>query len=424
MPERPPRVLAVLPSLFPSTIICVAKPLERLHRAGRIVLDLTLQCVVARHRVERADIVVLCHSIDPRFASLLAWIRECHKPLVYDLDDNLLEAPDDIPGLGYLREPARRELLATALRQADVVRVYSPDLQRSLAPLTPHVELVSGPLDWSLVPDEPPPPVPGRVRIVYATSRRQDRIGEMITEPLRRVLDEDQQAELTIWGPRLEPLAGHPRVRFEPFLRDYDRFFARFARAGFDIGLAPLPDDAFHRGKSNLKFREYAACGVAGVYSDTPVYNSSVVDGETGLLAGEQPEAWRSAIGRLVADRQLRGRIACQAREQARREFTAERTDADWMRQVTTLLAARRPSIEGQRATADQGDASGPLATLTALLRHLAWLCASVPQALVRHGIAATVDRARSHGEGLVQLMVWKLRSRLQARIHARAGRS
>lgn len=403
-------MLAVVPSLFPSTIICVAKPLQRLHRAGRIDLHLTLEFLASRRQVEHADVVVICHSIDPRFAGLLTWLRDCRTPLIYDLDDNLLDVPSDIPGMGYLREPARRDLLVAFLRQADVVRVYSPGLQTVVSAVAPTVELVSGPLDWSLVPGGTPARLPGRVRLVYATSRRQDRIGQMILGPLREALDACPEAELTIWGPRLEPLAGHPRVRSRPFVRDYDRFFSRFASEGFDIGLAPLPDDAFHRGKSNLKFREYAACGVAGIYSDTPVYSSSVIDGETGLLVGDDGKAWKAAIRRLIADRALRERIAGQARDYARRHFGEAITDRDWMTQISALIT--KPGAPRVARAPRRPSPSAWLAAAAAVARQAAWLGRKAVSVQRSHGTSAVVARAGAQAGALAELLRWRLHER------------
>ena len=402
-------MLAVLPSFFPSTIIGVAKPLQRMHRAGRIQLDLTLQSLVSRQRVARAEVVVLCHSIDPQAADLLAWIRELGRPLIYEIDDNLLDIPAEIPGLDYLRQPVRRDLLITCLRQADVIRVYSPTLQRRLSEYNANVTVVSGPLDWNLVPGPAPARSDERVRLVYATSRQQDGIGRMLLGPVERVLNEHPQVELTIWGPRLEPLASHPRTRTLPLVRDYDRYFSRFARERFDIGLAPLPNDAFHQCKSNNKFREYAACGVAGIYSDTPVYNTTVRDGISGLLVGESEDAWHAALTRLITDAELRRTIAANAGVQARQQYNQETSDAEWLAPIRALAARGAVAAGGGASTSPAQPGGSWLHTSGALVRHVAQLVPKAVRILRQNGVADTRMRVRNHVVSLWQLAAWKM---------------
>lgn len=426
MSEARPRVLAVLPGFFPSTIIGVAKPLLRLHLQQQITLDLTLQFLATKRAVEQADVVVMCHTIDPRYGRILEWARELGRPLIYEIDDNLLNVPEEIPGLDYLRQPARRAQLIACLRQADVVRVYSPALKATLDAYNNNVVLVSGPLDWSLMPEAPAPRADGRVRLVYATSRLEDRIGRMLTNPLRHILEAHPEVELTIWGPRHDALGSHPRVRSLPLVRDYDKFFERFARERFDIGLAPLPDDEFHRCKSNNKFREYAACGVAGVYSDVPVYNTSVADGETGLLVPNTDAAWVSGIARLVGDPALRVRLANNARAYAETHFHQRVTDREWLAQIGPMAARRGESPAGMRVTA--GGAAGgrhALATVLRILRHAVRLGAMTGPVLRDEGIGSIVRRARGHAAGLGQLLSWEIhRRRLQSRAEIARGQS
>ena len=416
-----PRVLAVLPALFPSTVIGVAKPLLRLHQDQRIDLDLTLQFLATHKAVARADVVVMCHTIDPQHAQILDWIRELRRPLIYEIDDNLLRIPADIPGLDYLREPVRRDTLVACLKQADVVRVYSPELLRILADYNEHVVMVSGPLDWSLMPVDLPARDPAKVRLVYATGRMEDQIGRMLIEPLRQVLDAHPEAELTVWGPRHEALAQHPQVRSLPLIRDYDTFFARFAAEQFAIGLAPLPDDEFHRCKSNNKFREYAACGVAGVYSDMPVYNTFVTHGQTGLLVANTGAAWVEAIGRLVSDTSLRAAIGRNAKAYAAAHFNERITDEEWMARIGPLAAAR-PAIAGADRPAA---APRPLATAFGVAKYAARLSTKLGPVFRTHGAASVLRRVGTHLAGFGQVMAWEIsRWRLQQRVSRQRGRS
>lgn len=431
MPDPRPRVLAVLPALFPSTIIGVAKPLLRLHLDRRIVLDLTLQFLVSRKAVERAEVLVLCHTIDPRYARILEWARELGRPIVYEIDDNLLNVPPEIPGLDYLREPERRAVLIACVQQARVVRVYSSTLQQILSAYSDHVVVVSGPLDWSLMPfDSADSASRGRsrsgsstgrnqppVKIVYATSRLEDRIGQMLIGPLRRVLDAHPEVELTIWGPEHGALAAHPRVRTLPLIRDYDTFFQRFARESFDIGLAPLPDDEFHRCKSNNKFREYAACGVAGVYSDMPVYNTAVVNGETGLLVANTEDAWVAALERLVTDAALCHRIGAEARAHALAHFNERVTDDEWMSQLAPLAEETRRTAAPQVMGSPPAGVR-PFATVVGLARHAVQLSTKLGPVVRSHGVADAGRRAWLHVMGFGQLMTWEIsRWRLQQRV-------
>lgn len=218
-----------------------------------------------------------------------------------------------------------------ALAQAAVVRTYALALARYLQPFNANVVRADGPVEWSLVPAEAPRRDDGRVHIVYATSRQQDRIGAVLVQPLTRVLAEHANIDVTICGPRFRELEGHQRVRFREFVRDYDPYFEDFARAGFDIGLAPMPDALFYQCKTATKFREYAACRVAGIYSDVETYRDCVSDGVTGLLVAPGDAGWVSGMDRLIRDAALRGRIQDEASACARERYAAARVDGDWL---------------------------------------------------------------------------------------------
>ncbi len=93
------------------------------------------------------------------------------------------------------------------------------------------------------------------------------------------------------------------------------------ALSRFDIGLMPLPDDEWARGKSGGKARTYMAAGVVPVCSAIG-YNLQLMEhGRTGFLCSSEDD-WYSAIATLIGDGALRQTIAVQARADVRNRFS------------------------------------------------------------------------------------------------------
>lgn len=88
---------------------------------------------------------------------------------------------------------------------------------------------------------------------------------------------------------------------------------------GFDVALAPLPDDAWSRFKMPFKILNYFASGVPVIASANGAVASVVRDGDNGLLAGD----WKAQIARLE-DPALRERLGRAGRRTAEERFTVD----------------------------------------------------------------------------------------------------
>lgn len=94
---------------------------------------------------------------------------------------------------------------------------------------------------------------------------------------------------------------------------------------GIDVGIMPLPDEEWAKGKCGLKLLQYMALGRPGVASPVGVNETIVEHGENGLLARTSGE-WYRALERLVRDRELRERLGRRARETVERRYSVRAT--------------------------------------------------------------------------------------------------
>lgn len=83
-----------------------------------------------------------------------------------------------------------------------------------------------------------------------------------------------------------------------------------------DIGIMPVPDRPWERGKSGYKLIQYMATGLPCVASPVGANCDIVVDGETGFLAATDNE-WESALRKLIDDPNLARNLGQAGRRRA-----------------------------------------------------------------------------------------------------------
>ena len=117
-------------------------------------------------------------------------------------------------------------------------------------------------------------------------------------------------------------------------LRPWSEATEGAAIQAMDIGVMPLPDTPWARGKCGYKLIQYMACGRPVVASPVGVNAEIVEHGVNGFLVRTDAE-WREAVETLLGDPDLRARMGAAGRRKVEARFALQ----DWGPRVATLLA-------------------------------------------------------------------------------------
>ena len=109
-----------------------------------------------------------------------------------------------------------------------------------------------------------------------------------------------------------------------------------------DIGIMPLTDTPWARGKCGYKLIQYMACGLPVIASPVGVNTEIVEHGVNGFLASTETE-WTQALRTLLSDPVLRARMGEEGQRKVEREYSLQ----IWGPRVAQLL--RDVASQGRR---------------------------------------------------------------------------
>ena len=90
------------------------------------------------------------------------------------------------------------------------------------------------------------------------------------------------------------------------------------------IGIMPLRDDEWSRGKCGLKLLQYMAAGIPSAASPVGVNKEIISDGVNGFLASSEDE-WYEKLLRLCEDFELRSKIGLEGRKTVEEKYSIEK---------------------------------------------------------------------------------------------------
>jgi glycosyltransferase involved in cell wall biosynthesis len=136
--------------------------------------------------------------------------------------------------------------------------------------------------------------------------------------PALREASAGGRARIVAIGARPDQLHGLP-VEARPWSEDTE--VAEIQR--LDIGIMPVPDAPFERGKCGYKLIQYMACGLPVVASPVGANASIVRDGVEGFHATTGDD-WNRALRTLCGDADMRRRFGIAARRRVEAEYSLE----------------------------------------------------------------------------------------------------
>jgi len=236
-------------------------------------------------------------------------------PFVFDFDDAVFVSYRS-PSNGYLSYLKFASKTRTICRLASHVMVGNPYLAEYASAVNQNVTVIPTTIDTEKYRVPPPKTTHGPLVIGWTGSYSTVQHLDTLRGALKKLAESEEFRLRVIGTPSYE--LSPVEVEAMPWraateLEDL---------CAIDIGVMPLPDDNWSKGKCGLKALQFMALGIPTICSPVGVNTDIIQDNENGFLAMSEAE-WVDKLTRLLRSAELRRRLGDAGRATVEEKYSA-----------------------------------------------------------------------------------------------------
>ena len=257
----------------------------------------------------RNSVTWLEREILPGYLTLETGLK---RPMVLDVDDSI-----------WLTKPFGRTSIARIAKRADVVVAGNRFLANWFSQWNQQVLIVPTAIDLIRYVPRKAGSREDTAKFVIGWTGTAGNLKYLnaIETPLKRFIDDHPSAEILVIADQAPSFKEIPADRIR-FIRWSIQVEAT-AIQQMDVGIMPLPDDEWTRGKCSFKVLQYMACGLPVIVSPVGMNAEVLALGEVGYSVTNDSD-WYDALEALYADSDAACRLGAVGRSVIETHFSCD----------------------------------------------------------------------------------------------------
>jgi len=274
------------------------------------------------------DVVCIQRRLLPPFE--FYWIRNKSRKILFDLDDAIMYRSSSSP---HPHSFSRWLKFRWMVKGSDVVTVGNQFLKSEVLRVDPGKKIFVIPtcIDTDVYPRKKE--ICNRTEIIlgWIGTKGNLRYLKKLEPVFEMIRQRFPQVRLKIVSNDFYESSGLPVIKKPWKLEDENEDLT-----SFDIGLMPLNDDLWSKGKCGLKIVQYLSVGVPVVCTPVGINSDIIKDGENGFWATSHQE-WIDRLSILIVNSDLRYQMGLKGIETVKREYSLATTSEKFFHVLESL---------------------------------------------------------------------------------------